>query len=72
MYVIESNGISTKLWRNAGYISNKTDIKVPITASEVAVPVSSSEPYELGDWVIVRYLFYIILRVNLFYSSRNH
>ena len=40
------------------------------TAHGVAEPVSSSDPCEVGEWVIVRYLFYIIPRINLFYFSR--
>ena len=67
MHVIESSGIPTKLWKI--YISNKPDITVPVTASEVAEPVPSSDFNELDDWVIVSYLFYIVPRVNLFYFS---
>ena len=48
-------------------ISNTPNITVPVTASEIAGPIPSSDLYELGDWVIVRYLFYIICRVNLLY-----
>ena len=69
MHVIESSGISTKLWKNAGYISNTPDFTVPVTASEVAGPVPSFDFYEFGDWIIVRYPFYIIPRVHLFYFS---
>ena len=43
MCVIESSGISTKLWRNASYISNAPYITFPVTASEVAGPVPSSD-----------------------------
>ena len=67
MHVIESCGISTKLWRNASFISNTLDITVLVTASEVAGPVPSSDLCELDDWVIVRYLFCITPRGNLFF-----
>ena len=49
MYVSESSGITTNLWRNASYISNTPDITVPVIASEVAGPVPSSDLYEIGD-----------------------
>ena len=52
-----------KLWINASYISNAPDFTVPATAGELAGPVPSSDFYEFGDWIIVRYLFYIIPRV---------
>ena len=72
MHLIESSSISTKLWRNASYISNAPDFTVPAAASEVAGSVPSSGFYGFGDWIIFRYLFYIIPRVNLFYFSWNH
>ena len=50
MHVIESSGISTKLWRNASYISNTPDITVSVTASEVAVPVPSSDLQSIDDF----------------------
>ena len=59
MHVTESSGISTKVWRDASYISNTADITVPVTSSKVAGPVPSSDFYEFGDWVIVRYLFFL-------------
>ena len=63
MDVIKSSGISTKLWRNASYISNTPDITVPVGL------VPKCNFYKLGDWVIVRYLLYVLPRVNLFYFS---
>ena len=47
-------------------ITNIPDITLPLTASRVAGPVPSPDLYELGDCVIISYLLYIILRVNLF------
>ena len=61
MHVIESSGICIcKLWRNARYNINTSVFTVPVTTREVAGPVRSSDFYEFGDWIIVRYLFYII------------
>lgn len=50
---------------------NTPDITVPVT-SEAVGPVPSSDLCELANWIIVRYLIYITLKVNLFYFSRNH
>ena len=49
MHVVESTCISTKLRRNASYISNTPDITVSVTTSEVAGPVPSSDQYELHN-----------------------
>ena len=43
MHVTESSVTSTKLWKNACYISNTPDITVTVTGSEVAGPVPSSD-----------------------------
>lgn len=52
--------------------SNTPDITVTVTTSEAVGPVPSSDLCELANWVIVRHLIYITLKVNLFYFSRNH
>ena len=49
MHVIESSGISTKLYTNASYISNTTDFTVPLTASEIAGLVLGSKYFKFGD-----------------------